>query len=93
MVKIIFPFFHILISCKKNIDIINNKPTESDEIQAEEVCEDFSMLMNQALVWYLFFNLPGIYTKNLSSEQGTLLEKFKNCCKVGHFFVYLINLD
>ncbi len=44
--------------------------------------EDFSMLMNQAMVWYLLFNLPGIYSKNLSSDNGTLLEKFKNCTKV-----------
>lgn len=54
---------------------------ENEQSTVTEPASDLSMFMNLALIWYLIFNLPGCYTKNLSTESGTILEKFKNCCK------------
>ena len=38
--------------------------------------------MNKALVWYFVCNLPICFTKNLSSEHGTKIEKLKNALVV-----------
>ena len=43
---------------------------------------DLSKFMNKALVWYFVCNLPICFTKNLSSEHGTKIEKLKNALVV-----------
>lgn len=57
-----------------------------------EPASDLSMFMNLALTWYLIFNLPGCYTKNLSTESGTILEKFRNCCQVTSYFIRTLKI-
>ena len=74
--QLFFGFHNWILKKIKNIDKHENTQQELEN------SEDLSMLMNQAFAWYLVFNLPGVYTKSLSSDNGTILEKFKNCCKV-----------
>lgn len=52
----------------------------------DEKAHDLSNFMNLTVVWYLINNLPGCYSKNLSSENGTMFEKLRNCLVVGNFF-------
>lgn len=72
--QLFFGFHNWILKKIKNIDKHENTQQELEN------SEDLSMLMNQAFTWYLVFNLPGVYTKSLSSDNGTILEKFKNCC-------------
>lgn len=74
--QLFFGFHNWVLKRIKSIDKEKNSEEELKD------SEDLSMLMNQVLTWYLVFNLPGVYTKSLSSDNGTILEKFKNCCKV-----------
>jgi hypothetical protein len=54
----------------------------NEQAELNEPATDLSMFMNLALTWFLIFNLPGCYTINLSTENGTITEKFRNCCQV-----------
>ena len=38
--------------------------------------------MNKTVAWYLVSNLPSVYVKTLASENGTVLERLKNCLLV-----------
>ena len=49
--------------------------------------EDLSLFMNNATAWYLVSNLPGLYLKHLASENGTVLERLKNCLYVIKFIL------
>ena len=73
--------------CFKNIlkqedDLTADKNKQEED--AFRLAEDLSMYMNKTIVWYLICNLPLVYVKNLASENGSLIERLKNCLFVSH---------
>jgi hypothetical protein len=46
------------------------------------VVQEKSHFMNKVVIWYFVSNLPLVYLRSLSSENGTQLEKLYNCFTV-----------
>lgn len=54
-----------------------------------QIAEDLSIFMNKTVAWFLVSNLPAPYLKHLASENGSALERLKNCLFVSLNYIYL----